>query len=350
MVDSHGASPGDLLLAAEAKLAHFQHLFAQYTNGQGGSADDATDPGPARRLPIVSSWRDLPTPSSTPAKPMPATQMLQQQLHRPMRPPSSDGSSPQTAVGGPSHVGSRFTTSTAWPEVGPAIAAAGSHAAAARRRSTAGTHPPPQFDPRPEAFMASSDLALQYRVASATSEELAAKVHVLQQQLALQVGRWRLPPSPQISPSGRCISMHGGIEIIPLNPWIRPLPWQGLMGRPRAHDKASAMSLSQYHHSEHQMSITPRSCPPSQAQSEHRMSSEYHAHVAQLQDRVERQGQQLVELQEANLQAGQAMAQCRAASDAAEQLEGKVREGPLSWRAGEGEEGRQEGFGRAAGR
>ena len=150
----------------------------------------------------MSSWRDLPTPSSTPAKPMPATQMLQQQLHRPMRPPSSDGSSPQTAVGGPSHVGSRFTTSTAWPEVGPAIAAAGSHAAAARRRSTAGTHPPPQFDPRPEAFMASSDLALQYRVASATSEELAAKVHVLQQQLALQV--WSLGAA-----SGHSLSYHG---------------------------------------------------------------------------------------------------------------------------------------------
>ena len=84
------------------------------------------------------------------------------------------------------------------------------------------------------------------------------------------------------------------------------------------------------------MSITSRSCPPSQAQSEHRMSSEYHAHVAQLQDRVERQGQQLVELQEANLQAGQAMAQCRAASDAAEQLEGKVREGPLRGEGGAG--------------
>ena len=152
----------------------------------------------------MSSWRDLPTPSSTPAKPMPATQMLQQHL-RPMRPPSSDGSSPQTAVGGPSHVDSRSTTSTAWPEVGPAIAATGSHAAAAtaaRRRSTAGTHPPHHFDSRAEAFTASSDLALQYRVASATSEELAAKVHVLQQQLALQV--WSLGAA-----SGHSLSYHG---------------------------------------------------------------------------------------------------------------------------------------------
>ena len=54
------------------------------------------------------------------------------------------------------------------------------------------------------------------------------------------------------------------------------------------------------------------------------MSSEYRAHVSRLQERVERQGGQLVALQEANEQAGLALMRCKAASEAAEHLGAKV--------------------------
>ena len=61
-----------------------------------------------------------------------------------------------------------------------------------------------------------------------------------------------------------------------------------------------------------------------QAQSEQRLSTEYRAHVTQLHDRMERQGGQLAALQEANLQAGQALMRCKVASQTAEQLGTKV--------------------------
>ena len=58
-----GGSPGALLDAAEAKLRKFQTLYSQFTSGSGiPSGISSVQLGGL-------SWRDLPTPGSTPARP-----------------------------------------------------------------------------------------------------------------------------------------------------------------------------------------------------------------------------------------------------------------------------------------
>ena len=61
-----------------------------------------------------------------------------------------------------------------------------------------------------------------------------------------------------------------------------------------------------------------------QAQSELRLSSEYSAHVTQLEARIERQEMQLADLGEASHQAMEALMRCRSSAEAIGQLNTKV--------------------------
>ena len=178
-------SPGELLQAAEAKLAHFQHLYSQYTAGTSADASEPPDPSASSGgLPNVTSWRDLPTPGSTPARPDSALHQQQQQQHAGIPPVAQRRLSSAAPEGEPRfyphagvplmHGGGRMhATTTAWPEgISSMSGSVNQHLGGSVRSDASG---------------ATSDLLLQYRVASATAEQLPSKVLVLQQQLAVQV-------------------------------------------------------------------------------------------------------------------------------------------------------------------
>ena len=162
----HMEDPGAMLAAAEAKLARFESLYSQYTQGS-STEQDANSSGQPR----VASGRDQPSPGSTPLRPGPVHGVPMRRRSGPVLAAAASGR-------GAAEGGVRPSPTYAW---GAAHSGGQTRILSMPPLTSMGEH-------AHSSTSQSSELLMQYKVAAATSEQLASKVLVLQQQLAVQVG------------------------------------------------------------------------------------------------------------------------------------------------------------------
>ena len=206
------ASPGELLQEAEIKLARFQNLFSQYNQNIESEISNRDQSGIN-----PNKLRDMPvglTPGSSLARPVPSSFQGPRQSTRISR-RQSEGEAPYAGTASLGH--DPHGTGGPWGLQMP-------HANNPKSAWPGGVQltsmgPPTAFlNPDDDVRVpggggggggggddAASDLMLQYRVASATAEQLASKVLLLQQQLSTQVGS-HIPKYPHKSmhASGIC--------------------------------------------------------------------------------------------------------------------------------------------------
>ena len=160
IADAEVGSPAALLDAAEAKLRKFQTLYSQFASGSGILSSQTGG----------LSWRDLPTPGSTPGRP--STSHAAFPMRRHSGPVGTSATTMDTSGG---VIKGQQAPTVAW---GPNAQQTSELPHHLQRGSG---------DDSERMASASAELLSQYRVAAATSEQLASKVLILQQQLAVQV-------------------------------------------------------------------------------------------------------------------------------------------------------------------